>query len=271
MGKDLKVKLFKIDKAKKRTIPEIFPQEYSNVYILGKTRSGKTNLLVNLLDKLKNRHTQIKVFSSTVHSDPVWLTLKRIVDEEKENEEKRREQERKRKKAKRSVKDFIEIDDGEDENTPTSNRKLWNIEFYTSFLDDNVLKEFIQNIKENGHPDDKINHLLVFDDLGNDTRDKLITQLCKTNRHLRCNVILSCQSDKQVLPSARYQSNVILLFGRYNDEVLQNVHQDACLGIEFNLFKQLYCFATLEPYSFMRVDTRDGRYYKNLDQLLLEE
>ena len=57
-----------------------FEEPYSNICILGKKKSGKTNLLYNILRKCLNKETEVFLFSSTVFRDITFTKILETLD-----------------------------------------------------------------------------------------------------------------------------------------------------------------------------------------------
>lgn len=96
--------------------------------------------------------------------------------------------------------------------------------------------------------------IIVMDDLGASMRNKIITQLTKTNRHYKTKVIMSGQNMHDLMPAAIQQLDYVLVFGKQPDEIIEKLHDQLRLSIDKNKFEELYKNATTEPFSFLYID-----------------
>jgi len=243
---------------------KLFPEIYSNIYIVARKRSGKTNLVYNVIKKTTDKDTEIHIFCSTCLKDKAWIEIikylekrgnivhkhtsivedgvnlveqfmmdnmesKSDVEEESESEE--------------EVK-FISIDDCEKEEKPTPVRKKRK-------------KKYIS-------PE----HCLIFDDLSTELKDRHLNALYKQNRHYKAKCISSSQNLNDLLPMSRKQQDYWIIMKGMNINKLETIHKDADVSMDFKSFKKVYDYATKKPYSFLYIDTRTDTYRKNFDELI---
>ena len=94
-------------------------------------------------------------------------------------------------------------------------------------------------------------YIIVLDDLGNSLRDKPLTQLMKTNRHFKTLIIVSTQHLNDLLPDALRQIGYCMLFSKFSDEKLVEVHKKLAIPLPLDRFRQLYKDATKDKFGFL--------------------
>ena len=63
----------------------MFPLLYNNIFLIAKKKSGKSNVIYNILDKGANKHTNILFFVPTFHRDAVYMKMAEMLDKKKIN------------------------------------------------------------------------------------------------------------------------------------------------------------------------------------------
>lgn len=74
---DIKIEAVKVPKQKKKDILgyDMFPVQYSNIFITSRKNSGKSNLVYRIVENCTNRYTKVLIFAATVNKDPVYKKL----------------------------------------------------------------------------------------------------------------------------------------------------------------------------------------------------
>jgi len=252
-----------------------FPTKYPNVFILAKKNSGKTTVISNILDHCTGKNTKFIFIVSTIWKDPTW---KKITNKwEKTNE----------------VFTSQDINEGgtnilnqfmEDRKEPeqTLQAQPPPKPIITKARIPMVGAGNIPNIAAvevaEPKPERKSRiitpeYIIVLDDLGASMRDKSLTQLLKTNRHLKTMVILSSQSLTDLLPTALNQLDYILAFGRIPEDKQEDLYDKLNVSISFDSFKNLYQDATRIPYSFLYINRggKEDEYRKGFTEKYLLE
>ena len=93
-------------------------------------------------------------------------------------------------------------------------------------------------------------YVFIFDDLGNDLRHQSITQLFKTSRHYKAQVIVSSQYIHDLSNSCIKHLDYTLIFKLFNREKLLVLFEALDLSINFEQFERLYIDATAKPFNF---------------------
>ena len=230
---DLKIlqvkKLYKADEYPNIKSP--LPKPAFTIALIAPTRSGKSNLIVNLL---KNSHfgyddvfKEIYYISPTVGIDE---TLRSINEDD----------------------DIIKIDEEED----------------LKYLDD-ILNDIVKSQKAKPK-EDREPVLIVLDDcLDYLKKSKRLDSLPSYNRHYNISIIITTQVYNALPTKLRKNASCYLIARIYNNKDLQNIEEE--IGANFSDFKANYDKATKEKYSFLFVDNRNIELWRNFDELLWQK
>lgn len=230
MSKDLKIlqvkKKYKSDEYPKIKHP--LPKPPFSLALVAPTKSGKSNLIVNLLKNpyfgYDETFEQIYYISPTVNLDD---TLKSISEDE----------------------DIIKIDEEDD----------------LKYLDD-ILNDIVKSQKEK-QKDEREPILIVLDDcLDYLKKSKRLDSLPSYSRHYNISICITTQVYNALPTKLRKNVSAYLIARIYNNKDLQNIEEE--IGANFHEFKLNYDKATKEKYSFLYVDNRNIELWKNFDELL---
>jgi hypothetical protein len=117
-------------------------------------------------------------------------------------------------------------------------------------------------------------NFLVFDDLigcgcFNKKAKSLINNLTIKHRHLRCNLIFTTQSFKQIPPVIRTNIDIYCIFksSSYN-EILNKVYEDVSGFVKYDDFVELYEHATEDRHDCLTIinnsmDKKGTKFFKN--------
>lgn len=241
----------------------LFPEIYSNIFLVAKKKSGKTSAIFKILRECSGKRTKLYFFVSTIYKDDSWEQIVKYFQKKgnelhistslKDNkelddivkslqiEESKRFDKKDKDKNVEKPKKYINIDDSDDESEekPKKEKKL--------------------------SPE----YIFVFDDIGSELRDPSIDQLLKTNRHFKSKVILSSQYVNDLKPESRKQIDYWILFKGHTEDKLSTIFKDSDIDIEFEKFEELYKTATKEDYNFLYIDTRTDTFRKTFNTLLI--
>jgi hypothetical protein len=233
MSNNLKIlqvkKLFKSDEYPKIKHP--LPKPPFTLALIAPTKSGKSNLIVNLL---KNSYfgyddifKEIYYISPTVGIDE---TLRSINEDD----------------------DIIKIDQEED----------------LQYLDD-ILNDIVKSQKSK-QKEEREPVLIVLDDcLDYLKKSKRLDSLPSYSRHYNISIIITTQVYNALPTKLRKNASCYLIARIYNNKDLQNIEEE--IGANFHDFKNNYDKATKEKYSFLFVDNRNIELWKNFDELLWQK
>ena len=218
---------------------EIINKFPSLTLIVGKSGSGKSNVLVHILTKqefLGNFFDDIYLFSPTAKSDDLVEHLN--LDEE-------------------HIIDKLNLDAIEKLNTIIKKQ------------DDKIKSQGIKSVAKTS----KV--LIVCDDCISEKvfmKSDILTRLATAGRHSLISTIILSQSYTKVPRIIRLQSQGLILFPSSNDE-LELLNQDLCPpNTTKKAFMSLIKYATHEPYSFLYVNhhvkNQDEKFRKNFDKII---
>lgn len=233
MSKDLKILLVK-KKYMADEYPKIkhpLPKPPFCLCLVAPTKSGKSNLIVNLL---KNSYfgydeifKEIYYISPTVGIDE---TLRSINEDD----------------------DIIKIDDEDD------------LKYLDDILND-IVKSQKSKPKEEREP-----VLIVLDDcLDYLKKSKRLDSLPSYSRHYNISIIITSQVYNALPTKLRKNASSYLIARIYNNKDLQNIEEE--IGANFHDFRNNYDKATKEKYSFLYIDNRNIELWRNFDELLWQK
>jgi len=262
----MKINIKKINKEVVKPIPieyvppekikgyELFPEIYSNIFLVARKKSGKTCSIFKILKTCAGKRTKMYFFASSVNKDDNW---KHII---KYFKKKGNDVESHLSFKERLPQIFSELKAEADESDESDEDKLEKPK--------KVLEGFDEETKKKERKEKKISPeiIFVFDDQGNEMRSQIIYELLKMNRHMKCKCIISCQYVHNLTPEALKQCDYFLVFGGNSIDKLEKIVKDADLPIDFDLFLKLYENATKEKYNFLYIDTRDIKFRKNFNK-----
>lgn len=258
---DFEVEPVKTEETPKENILgyDMFPILYNNVFCIAKKKSGKSNVIYNILDKGANKRTNILFFVPTFHRDAVYLKMAEMLD-------------------KKGIHYQVFSDIIEDGVNVLDDiiKKLEEPEEIV--LQNKPVKTMFGMTKGRSQPKkpQKLSpkHIIVLDDCGSSLKNSAVTKLLKINRHLHTRVIVSSQHQGDLFQQAfRQFDNLIIFKGlSQNIEKLEQIYRNADLSVSFEEFVEMYRFATLKPFSFLYIDTRNNQYRVNFNkQILINE
>jgi hypothetical protein len=275
---------------------EMFPELYSNIYIAGKKKSGKTQLVFNILKKCANKATKVMIFSATVNKDATYKEIIKMLDKKGIDH--------------MEYEHFIDEDgtdllaefiakakeQAEEENgedyvpAPPTSRKYVPLEEARIIFGDEVPRKELE--KKQAEADKKAEeaaakaaakkakrkgkgklvpeYILVFDDLGEDLRKKAVSQLLIKNRHFKCKTICLSQWITYLPPTAIRQLDYVILFGGFNGEKLEDLHVKLDLSDSFEHFERVYKNATAKKYHFLYIDIANNEYRNDFNDRVPE-
>ena len=254
------------------------PGLFANIFICAKKKSGKTNVIFNLLKHITTTKSKVYLFSSTISKDSTYDAIQAMLDKRKVefeaythfiDDESQENILKDILNEKDNESKDLEVEDDSDVRPPRTSTIQHGPLFGPKPEPEQTDEEKAKAKKPSKEAPELV---FVFDDLGSDLRSPSINQLLKTNRHHKAKVILSSQYITDLQPQAIKQLDFALLFKSFNDEKLHNIHSLLDLSNSFDDFKALYKYATQEPFSFLYVDVRSEIFRKGFSiQIKLDE
>lgn len=227
----------------------MFPELFANVFICAKKKSGKTNVIYNILKKCCGPETKVLAFVSTINKDEGWIQIKNycdhvgiyfeghtsLLDEEGSD----------------ILDTWIEAEQKPTQTEDEPQKVL--------LLDDSPKKK--PKRSKFRSPE----WIIVLDDISTELKAKSVNSLLKKNRHLKCKVIISSQYLNDLLPMSRKQLDYVLLFGGHGTKKLEEIYRDVDVSVPFEQFARMYRIATADRFNFLYVDTRGDKFRKNFN------
>jgi hypothetical protein len=276
---------------------ELFPEVYANIGIIAKKKSGKTQVIYKVIQSCCGKSTKVVIFSSTIHKDPTYQAIKKWckkhsivfegftdIMEGKVN----------------ILDNFInklgqegaeyDLDDSMSESEDEHGGKPGFFGDDGEGLDDKSFSESEEDQDESDpifgktktveqpkfdhkrtsiQPKSKYQEpewIVIFDDMSHALKSPSIASLLKKNRHYKMKVVISSQYLHDLKPESFKQMDYLLLFKGLSEPKLEKVITDADLNIEQSTLDKVYHHATLEPFNFLYIDTRQDGYRKNFDK-----
>lgn len=258
---------------------QMFPELYSNIYIAGRKKSGKTQLVYNILAKCANKATKVLIFSATVNKDATYKEILKMLDKkgiEHFEYEHFIDEDRVDLLAEFISNAKQANEDEADAPAPPTSRKYVPLEEARMIFGDELPRAQIQKkleedqkkaeeaaakrAKKKGRGKLAPEYILVFDDLGEDLRKKAVSQLLIKNRHFKCKTICLSQWITYLPPTAVRQLDYVILFGGFNDEKLEDLHKKLDLSDTPEQFAAIYKSATEKKYHFLYIDIANSEY-----------
>ena len=301
---DIVVKPIKTGREKDTRLPKgfkMFPEPYANVGIIARKKSGKTNVVVNIVQGCADKDTNVFVLASTANKDPMFLSLKKWCKKHDIPYHAQTEIKSVNEIGKKSdffekfMKDMGEADSESDQtDSEDEERKHPRMSNYGHVPEDscsdtdysgssddedykrlNYGKKYDRTdpkfVKNKGSLQPKKPYItpqviIVTDDLSNELKTPSLRSFFKRNRHYKCLNIVSTQWVMDLLPESLKQFDYLLLFKGQTREKLEKIKGDADLAIDIDKFEAIYKSATAVPYSFLYIDTQNEIYRKCFNQ-----
>jgi hypothetical protein len=245
---------------------DMFPEIYSNIFICARKKSGKTQLIGNILRACVGRDTRIVIFASTARKDD---TYKDII----EHFRKRNHTVDVHLSIKEDGIDNLsnivnslmiaeEIEGADEEDAPPPPSNAFNFE---PTEDEHAEEKARPKRAEKFRAPEVI---FVFDDLSTELRTKSVTALMKANRHFKAKVVVSSQWPNDLEPSALKQLDYAILFGGHDDSKLTKFHNDMDLKTPLSDFIRMYRITTADKFAFLYIDVVGETFRKGFNQLI---
>lgn len=261
---NVKVDVLPVKQAKPNEILgyDMFPMLYCNIFLCAQKRSGKTNVIANILKVCSDKDTKVVVFASTHEIDDCWKFIKTDLE-----------------KRKITSMFYSTLEDPES--------KMSYLDILMNFMkeesiaeeimkkEDNV-NDTIQLIKFDDYKGSKIKikkkqkqspkYIIVFDDMSNVLKEKNIAFLLKTFRHYKSKVIISSQYFNDLAADARLQIDFYLIFKGLPIKKLEDIYQNCGSYITEEQFIKMYEKITMEKFNFLYIDRNSGKFRHNFNK-----
>lgn len=254
-----KVKL--ISEEDKRPIKgeSLFPELYSNIFLVARKKSGKTSVIYKIIKECACPQTIVIAFVSTLYKDETWKSIMKMC------------------KSKHIP--FIGhtslFEDGIDQldllvsflqNQAREENEEEELEERVTKLEQILLCDDSDDDEESKPRKSKYRcpeYIIVLDDLSKELKSKALVTLLKSNRHMKIKTIISSQWLNDCLPESRKQIDYTLVFKGQSKKKLEEIYRDCDIGVEPEIFQEIYHQATEKPYSFLYIDSRNNTFRQN--------
>lgn len=230
-------------------------QPYATWLLCAKSRQGKGTAMYQILSHTIDplMKTNVVIFSSTVHRDPLWERIMELLENKRCNVT--CHDHFLVTKKENILTELITVMDGEEEEPePKPPQRVFG-------------ESSVRKSKREKKPT-KISSkwIFIFDDLPmQDMRNDSLNFVMR-NRHYKCKVILSVQYLNMLLPSVRKNLTNVVLFKSFSEEKLHSIYNDLDIEIPFEEFVNLYRFATRNAYNFLQYDVHGNRWILNFNE-----
>lgn len=222
-----------------KTSGGMFEDSYPNVFIIGRKESGKTNIILNILDKLCGDKTIIIVFCKTVDVSDMWKHIQTKYGKGGLN---------------RLVKhtSIVETD-------PTTKKKI------------NNLDALMSHLKKKKRTEEDTDYIVVFDDISGELRGGSVGEFIKQNRHYKATTVVSSQGALDMKPDAIANVNHCIMLEGIPDTSIDHLKQKFGLLTDVKDLQKMYKTATEKQYDFLNVDVGREKFRKNFDTEITPE
>lgn len=264
------LKITKINKEIVKTIKKVqtdsknirgssmFPEIYSNIFLLARKKSGKTVLLFNILKKCIGRNTRVIIFSGTAYKDYNMVHIRKYLKKKKIEHEVHQSIMDGKVNILKNIIDELQIQSEIDAQSSDSEN-----EQEQSYI--NIGEEYEEEeVKERKEKLLSPEIIFVFDDQGKNLRNQTLSTLITRNRHFLCKTIICSQYLHQLQPESIVNLDYILMFGQTPVEKLIRIHELLEVPVTYERFYNMYMQATAKKYNFLYVSS-EGEFRINFN------
>ena len=244
---------------------DLFPEIYSNIYIVAKKKSGKTTIIYTSLKKIVGKDTKkVLFFVSTIRKDPAYLAMKETLKKKKIEYECYEDL--------NELKDVVDSIDKEtnvedsDEEEEEKDEEFEKVHIGMGLY--MLRRKVTHEQEEDKLPTRKISpeYVFIFDDVSGQLKNKTLVSLMKKNRHFKSKIIISSQYLNDLLPEQRKQLDYMLVLKGQPDKKLEEIHKWIDTRLSFEEFKKIYEYATSRKFSFLYIDIGNDSFRVNFNE-----
>ena len=247
----MNVQNFSIKKSNTRQNSPLLPASLRGL-IVGRSNSGKTILLLNLLlrkDWLD--YNNLLIFGNSLHQDEYQILKKGF-------------------EKKLGKEQLLNLFNNQELMSP-----LEAIENYQGEGTGGITAEFYENCEDIPDPktlDPKLKNLIILDDCYLGKQSKAGAYYSR-GRHANCDSLYISQNYFALLRnSVRENSNLIILYPQ-NNKSISHIYQDHCTDLSFEEFKNLCQQIWKTKFNFLTIDLSsellNGKYRENLEKFYI--
>lgn len=211
---------------------DVIDREFFNCCLIGKTNSGKTTAILNLLNTFCDKNSIIWFYVPTQELDAGYDEIKRLLDS---------------KEIEYTFEEFSQ---------ETFNESIENMKY--------LLAEEKREAAEEDRKENLPNFFTIFDDVSYDVlRSRELEYFARKSRHYRNRLIISTQSP-QITKTLFLQIYMLILFGGISPYYLEHIYKSYPMDVDKDEFIEIYKKVTAEPYKFLTIingsEFRDGLF-----------
>lgn len=215
---------------------EFFPQLNPNILLMARKQSGKTTLVYNIIKSyirdLGKDNMKVIIYSPSVDKNNVWLEIQKLLDDN----------------------EISYVANSFFKGHSSTGRKY------------NMLNQFEKTLEDSNRP--KETYLMIYDDLGNEMRDKMFTNLLSKNRHYNLVTINCVHSLTDVQPKSISNYDYILIYPNISEKRLKELHEKTSMNLSLPTFMKIYKYVTSEPYNFLYYQAEPECFRHNFNKLI---
>lgn len=232
---------------------QLFPDLYCNIALISKKKSGKTNLLYNILKECVGKKTKVFLFSPTIEIDATYQHILKMLDS---------------KKVEYVAKSHFIIDGVN--MVDQIMREYGDIGSSDKLKQEEKEKKLVlfPERRKRAPKKPKIEYpklIVCFDDMGEELKHRSVRQFARTHRHYLSKLLISTQNLTDIDPASFLQFDYVILFQKFFEEKLIRIHYYMGLSATIERFLEMYRIATCRPFHFLFVDSRRDKYRINFN------
>lgn len=272
---------------------DILPRHEFTIGLIAPKGSGKTTVLIRLLDFYRGFFHRIVIFSPTVKNDEKWDWVKtqKLLAKNTALDLFIREIKNKKSKAEK-ISGVVERGATNDDEVKELNKYLTpddfdgrvGEEFFLNDYDESTLVEVMQEqdklidtLKNYGKTKHLAHRLLIiFDDLVGSSlfsgrKNNPFKKLNTNHRHYSCSIIEVTQAYKEIPRTVRTQFSCMIIFEIPNDTELDCIREENGCGYHKNAWYEIYRYAVAGDHDFLYINNQKPlrmRMMKNFKEIL---
>lgn len=244
---------------------------YSNMLLVARKKSGKTNIIFNYVRKSVGANTKVYVFASTWYRDATYKELRRYLEKKNIFVQGFTSLMEGRQNLLKQILDEAskeeEKEDAEEEQQEEQKEDDWKERCLSSiFSTQKEEQKEEKKVKKEKYVSPEM--IIVLDDLHSEMKSSVISGLVTRNRHYKCKVIMSTQYTNMVPPQVWSNLDIVLLGHSLPMEKLELIHNRLDLTTPEEEFMDLYKKATSKPFSFLYIDVNKEQFRRNFNMIL---
>lgn len=278
---------------------DLFEEPYANIICVARKKSGKTTVIYNILDQCCGPNTKVIVFCNSVFSDKIWLDdIPKLLKKKNVYYEPHTSLYDEGNNYLEELKQYLQEDARVQQLQKLSNAREQSQQAPAKQKDPrgkirglggNITKKIValdgkNDALDNNEPKAQLleraknkkiapEYIIIFDDINNEIKDKMIGSMMRFNRHFKAKIILSSQALVDIDKNARAQADYILVWKNQDPINIERIYLDSGHHIPLEEFAKIYYDITTEPNqrNFLYIDKVNVKLRKNFDEEILDD